>query len=1166
MRHLCVTYLFVCGFVFIVRAQAPGSIHASSFHQSTFSISARDTLIRLPNQFIISGTEAILLDSVLLEGGRDYIFDVRYGTLTIKGNSITSLFPDSTARHILVVRYQSFPFSFKPSYQHREPVMRVDTATGQQIKVAKPAAKFSVDDLFGSNLQKSGSIVRGFTVGSNRDLSLNSGFRMQMSGRIADDVDVVAALTDENSPIQPEGTTQTLQEIDKVFVELRSTNMSATLGDFDFNVSGTEFGGINRKLQGAKGVAAYRTEELNGDLVLAGAATRGKFTTNQFQGLDGVQGPYRLTGRNNERTIIVIAGTERVYIDGEQMTRGEINDYIIDYANGEITFTTKRLVTAASRINVDFEYSDRQFNRSLLAVKSGTNFLNNRISFNAAFFRESDDENSPIDVALSDQDTDTLRAAGDDRFKAVRSGVDIVGSGKGQYVSKDTILNVSGSPDTIRIYSYAPEDTANAVYTITFTYVGPGNGDYNKVSIGHYQFTGIKQGSYAPVRFLPLPQSHSLMDFDLGTRIFDNLKLVGEYAFSNFDANKFSDRGDEDNAGSAVKFGMQFSPNDVRIGQTTIGSFDVSLKERFVGKRFVPIDRTNDIEFNRKWNIVDSSNLDEEIREGSLTYLPIKPLAICGGIGWIKRGDSFSTNRYTAATHLAGDSLPKVDYDLEVIRSTNHLSDLSGSWFRHRGNASYTAGIFTPAFRYEGEVLRNQGLAVDTLRQGSFRFNEVAPRLSIENISSMSFNFEYGLRWDDSLFSGKLERASKTFTQRYGWQLQEWNALSSTFDLTVRNKKFTEAFHLRNNSDIETILLRSQTRFNPLNHGVESDWFYEVATERSAKLERVFQHVQKGTGNYIYLGDMNHNNIVDDQDFQLTRFDGDFIVVTVPTDNLIPVIDVKASTRFRVTFSKIFTSQNSFEKTLSALSSETYFRVEEKSSEPDTREIYLLHFSSFLNDQTTLAGSNLISQDVFIQENSPEFSARFRFLQRRGLTQFALQHERTYNREQSVRIRWQLVKEISNQVEFTHKNDNLLATQISNRSRFIISNSLSFDWSYRPEQSVELGFKFGVGQATNFDTTMADLNDQSLRLVYSFEEKGQTRVELSREEVNLDRGGIFLPFELTNGKVAGKTWLWRFGFDYRITQYIQASVSYDGRSEGGGSPIHTARAEVRAFF
>jgi hypothetical protein len=311
---------------------------------------------------------------------------------------------------------------------------------------------------------------------------------------------------------------------------------------------------------------------------------------------------------------------------------------------------------------------------------------------------------------------------------------------------------------------------------------------------------------------------------------------------------------------------------------------------------------------------------------------------------------------------------------------------------------------------------------------------------------------------------------------------------------------------------------------------------------------------------------MNHNNIVDDQDFQLTRFDGDFIVVTVPTDNLIPVIDVKASTRFRVTFSKIFTSQNSFEKTLSALSSETYFRVEEKSSEPDTREIYLLHFSSFLNDQTTLAGSNLISQDVFIQENSPEFSARFRFLQRRGLTQFALQHERTYNREQSVRIRWQLVKEISNQVEFTHKNDNLLATQISNRSRFIISNSLSFDWSYRPEQSVELGFKFGVGQATNFDTTMADLNDQSLRLVYSFEEKGQTRVELSREEVNLDRGGIFLPFELTNGKVAGKTWLWRFGFDYRITQYIQASVSYDGRSEGGGSPIHTARAEVRAFF
>jgi hypothetical protein len=42
--------------------------------------------------------------------------------------------------------------------------------------------------------------------------------------------------------------------------------------------------------------------------------------------------------------------------------------------------------------------------------------------------------------------------------------------------------------------------------------------------------------------------------------------------------------------------------------------------------------------------------------------------------------------------------------------------------------------------------------------------------------------------------------------------------------------------------------------------------------------------------------------------------------------------------------------------------------------------------------------------------------------------------------------------------------------------------------------------------------------------------------------------------------------LWSVAFDYRVTQFIQATMNYDGRTEGGRSPVHTARAEVRAFF
>ena len=194
------------------------------------------------------------------------------------------------------------------------------------MRISKPKSSFNVDDIFGPNLQKSGSIVRGFTVGSDRDLSLNSGLRLQLSGKIASDIDIVASLTDENTPIQPEGTTQTLQEFDKVFVEIRSTDVAATLGDFNLDLDHTEFARLSRKLQGARGTAEYRTGLADGSVTLAGAVARGKFTTNQIQGIEAVQGPYRLLGRNNERTIIVIAGTEQVYVNGEVQVRGETND------------------------------------------------------------------------------------------------------------------------------------------------------------------------------------------------------------------------------------------------------------------------------------------------------------------------------------------------------------------------------------------------------------------------------------------------------------------------------------------------------------------------------------------------------------------------------------------------------------------------------------------------------------------------------------------------------------------------------------------------------------------------------------------------------------------------------------------------------------------------
>jgi len=1171
---------------FALRAQHVKAASSVPFHHSSeIRLASSDTAYSLPRTFLVPGSEEIVLDSVrLLRRGPDYEIQYFQGVVSFRRDFLAIILADSSL-HSIRVTYEVLPYALKREYSLRQLTTWTDSAGRMTRKVESSLARFSVDDGFGSGLQKSGSIFRGLTLGSNKDLTLNSGFRMQLAGKLLSDLDIVAALTDENVPIQPEGTTQTLQELDKVFIQLRNPLYGATLGDFVYDLreqDGGEFGRLSRKLQGANATATLH-DILGRDNSLAigitGATSRGKYASNQIQGVEGSQGPYRLTGRDASRRPVVIAGTERVYIDGRLMTRGETNDYTIDYGTGEVFFSARRLITYATRITVDFEYSDRQFTRNLVGATARVSAFDNRLHLFTSVTQEADDPGSPIDIALNDSLRAIIAGSGTDKYKASVSGLLFAGrdsislTGRGQYILKDTIVNGGHRP----LLVYSPGHP-QAYYSATFSFVDEMPTDsigYNRSNLGGYIVAGLGKGSYLPIQFLPIPELHRVISGRATFAPHSDVTISGDYAFSSYDENRLSSLDDDANHGGAYKISMEYHPKEIRVGNLNLGEMDLSASDRFVDRRFVSLDRVSEIEFDRNWNVSRSSVGDEEIRQAALTYKPLKSISMAATYGSLERKESVRSTRLTMNVSLSDSVLPDIGHRWEHIQTEDRRSLNKSTWTRQQSTISHEVfGRVKPGLRVEMEDRQDRSPFTDSLLTGSFRYLEIAPGLSLINLDPFRATAEIQLRTEDSASSGTMTRAFRALTQLYDLQLREWKSFSSSISLALRRTDLSDELPARSGSASNTMLVRSQIRYAPWQRALDADGLYEFARERSAAMKRAFLRVSKGTGNYTYKGDLNQNGIGDENEFEQTRFDGEYVAMYLPSDQLVPVVDLRVGFRLRFTPARLFSQrQGFFEKTLAAISTETVARIEEQSTEPEARQIYFLHLSKFLNDSTTITGTNLFTQDLYVFEADPSFSLRFRFNQRSGLLRLLGSTEKSYSRERGIRLRSQLLKEIGNEIEFKNKVDQLFSSIDSPRRRNLVSNALKTEFSYRPYPEWEVAFGTGLSQITNrFDggDATADLNDQFLRLTYSIVSFGQLRSELQREEVRIAKGSNVglreYPFEFTNGEVVGKTLLWRLAFDYRISQYIQVSVNYDGRSEGGRPVVHTARAEARAFF
>ncbi len=1029
------------------------------------------------------------------------------------------------------------------------------------------------------NITYNGSIGRGISFGNSQDAVVNSTLNLQLNGYIGDSLELTAAISDNNIPIQPEGNTQNLHDFDRIFMQIKKHGWQANFGDIDIRQSQNYFLKFYTRLQGASFITDNKIgKNSTNSLLVSGAIAKGKFNRNVITPLEGNQGPYRLSGANGELFFTVLAGTERVFIDGQLLTRGEDQDYVIDYNTAELTFTAKRLITKDSRIQVEFEYSDRNYLNSLLYANNEIN-LGKKLKLTIGAYSNTDAKNTSINQSLDANQKQFLSQIGNNTDSALYPDAvrDTFSVDKILYKKIDTVYN--SIHDSIYVYSVSKSDT---LYNLSFTSVGFGKGNYiqatgnanGQVFMWVAPVNGIPQGDWEPVVLLVTPKKQQLITVGGQYFINDKSYIKTELALSHYDANTFSLLDKNQTNGLAGKFEYTTQQKVLRNLQKDL-TLQSSVIYEYVQDRFKPIERLRSVEFNRDWSLpFDAPAATENLITGSLQLHDAKNNYVHYELTNYSRSDNYNgvRNSIEHVMLLKGWKVADKFYITNINSNIQKGSYLRPSIDVSRKFTALKDLTIGGGFSAEDDQQRNK--QSDTLMAESFAFNlwQVYVKSSEKKLNRWGvtyFTRTNKIPFQKDLITGDRSQNVSLITEFLKNENHQFK-----LNVTYRKLNVINQGVISEKSD-QSLLGRAEYAVHEWKGLVTGSVLYELGSGQEQKTEYTYIQVPAPQGYYTW-NDYNGDGIPQLNEFEIALYPDQktWIRVLTPTNEYVKANYLQFNYSVSINPSAVIKGipKNKLLKFINRFSTNSSLQVNKK----DLATGNSFEFNPFgknLVDTSLISLTSFLSNTLYFNRKSVKWGidVTHRLNTSKALLNYGFESNKL--RDLSLKGRWNLSRSIA--TSFTNKYglNQLINSSFANRNYHIdeVSAEPSVSYIYKSNFRVSLIYTYDVKQNKIDFMEKAINNAIAAEVRYNVLSNGTLNGRFSFNNINFNGGNggsanSTAGYILLDGLLPGKNYLWNIELTKRLAGNIEINLQYEGRKPGTAPTVHTGTASVRAIF